>query len=114
MSNDDEEITALDRIEREKLFIDRLPKSEFGIDFQTFVWLADRWAELGDRQRAAALAMARGSMDSATDLIGPPLYHTNPSADSVQENETWHEVNDLVFDIQWHCESDGQDDADKE
>jgi hypothetical protein len=92
-----------DEIDFENRHIDALPRAEFGIDFQTFLWLADRWAALGARERAAALAMGRGSMDTAEDLIGLRSGQT-------RRNPVWDEVSEMVFDIQWHCENDEDDD----
>lgn len=76
----------------------KLPQEDF--DFPTFVYLADRWAALGQRQRAAALAMARGSMDTATDLIGPKFFDAKGFKEN-ESNPNWAEVEDLVFDIQY-------------
>jgi hypothetical protein len=78
----------------------KLPQEDF--DFATFVHLADRWAALGQRQRAAALAMARGSMDTAADLIGPAFFDAEDFKED-NPNPTWAEIEELVFDINYTC-----------
>jgi hypothetical protein len=91
---------------REEALLAATPVSEFGIDVRTFVWLADRWAALGERQRVAALAMIRGSMDSAAEMVGPQFHGSGP--EDFKINEVWDEVADLVFDLNWHCEPDDE------
>lgn len=71
-------------------------------NFATFVHLADRWAALGQRQRAAALAMARGSMDTATDLIGPKFFNAEDFRED-NPNPAREEIEQLVFDIEYTC-----------
>jgi hypothetical protein len=100
--DDDKQKEFQDAIAFENLHIDALRRLEFGIDFQTFVWLADRWAALGARERAAALAMQRGSMDTAADLIG---FRSGQA----KRNPVWDEVEELCFDIRWQCENDEDD-----
>jgi len=78
----------------------KLPQEDF--DFATFVHLADRWAALGPRQRAAALAMSRGSTDTATDLIGPKFFNAEDLKEN-NPNPTWAEIEELDFDINWTC-----------
>ena len=71
-------------------------------DFPTFVHLADQWAALGQRQRAAALAMARGSMDTATDLIGPKFFTAEDFKED-NHNPVWAGIEELVFNINYTC-----------
>lgn len=66
--------------------------------FAYFVNLADRWAALSKRQRAAAIAIARGSMDTATDILGP-RYLSRDDAREGLESPAWDDVTDLLFDI---------------
>ena len=66
--------------------------------FAYFALLADRWASLGKRQRAAAIAIARGSMDTATDILGP-RYLSRADAREGIESPAWGDITDLLFDI---------------
>lgn len=89
-------------IQFENSIIRSKPLNEDRMDFRTFVYFADRWAALGARQRAAALAIARGSMDTATDLIGPRHLSAEDAKKEVQ-TPAWAEVTSLVEDIEWVC-----------
>lgn len=89
-------------VAREEQLLKSLPLNEDRFDFQTFVHFADKWASLGKRQRAAALAMSRGSMDMVADLIGPK-YLSKEDAAADRLTPAWEEVSDLVFEINWQC-----------
>lgn len=66
--------------------------------FAYFIDMADRWAALSKRQRAAAIAIARGSMDTATDLIGPRYLSREDCRERV-ESPMWDDITDLLFEI---------------
>lgn len=89
-------------IQHENRIIRSWPLADERMDFATFVHFADRWAALGARQRAAALAIARGSMDTATDLIGP-RYLSAEDANRGAQTPAWAEVAALVEDVEWVC-----------
>jgi hypothetical protein len=57
-----------------------------------FVRLAERWNTLGKRAKAAALAMNRGSLDTAADLLGP--------RDESQASPAYDELFEILFDIE--------------
>ena len=66
--------------------------------FAYFVDMANRWAALSKRQRAAAIAIARGSMDTATDLLGPRYLSSEDCREKV-DSPMWDDITDLLFDI---------------
>jgi hypothetical protein len=94
---------AISAEKRESALLYAQPKMEDTgkLTFADFVTLADRWAALDFRHRAAAMMAARGSVDGAESLIG--LQYQSPEAFAQNESSpAWDLVGELLFDIHEH------------
>lgn len=64
-----------------------------------FIRFAQRWNAMGAVKQAAAIAMARGSIDSVTDLIGPQ-HATEEDRRNEIDTPIWGEVWEFLFDAE--------------